>query len=164
MVTVKHHAHYTLVTLTPNRSASWRDSKWLMWLIASVAFIIAVVWAIVGVWLVFPFAGIEIGLFCFLLYRVNLLTYSNQSVSIEKHQIHVQYSNKAVKSVSLPREDTHMELSESPQDWYLPQLKLVSAENSVAIGDFLNKEDRQTLYETIKDLGIPAWRHHWWKH
>lgn len=135
-----------------------------MWLMASVAFIIAVVWTIVGAWLVFPFAGIEIGLFCYLLYRVNLFTYSSQTIAIEKHHIHVQSSNRAMKSVSLLREDTHLELSESPQDWYLPQLKLVCNDKCIAIGDFLNKEDRQTLYETIKELGIPAWRHHWWKH
>ncbi|MDC8830578.1 DUF2244 domain-containing protein [Alteromonas gilva] len=164
MIKVKHQGKYSLIELKPNRSADWIHNKWLMLAMAIVAFTIASAWALFGLWVVFPFAGIEIGLLCYLVYRVSHQTYRKETIAIEQTHIHIQSNQRQSMCISLLREDTHVELAESPLDWYLPQVKLVSGDNSVAIGEFLNQSDRHQLYEEIKKLGIPAWRHHWWKH
>ncbi len=164
MVSVKHQPHYSLISLQPNRSADWVHNKWLMAGMAGVALIIATMWAFFGIWIVFPFAGIEVGLLCYLLYRVSHNTYRTQTLSFEKDYVHIQSNQKSSPTVTLSRRDTHLEMSESPRDWYLPQLALVTPEHSIRVGEFLNQADRHRLYEEIKNIGIPAWRHHWWKH
>lgn len=131
---------------------------------AGVALIIATMWAFFGIWIVFPFAGIEVGLLCYMLYRVSKNTYRTQTLSFEKDFVHIQSNHKATSPITLNRKDTHLEMSESPRDWYLPQLVLVTPDHHVPVGDFLNQTDRHQLYEEIKKMGIPAWRHHWWKH
>lgn len=164
MVLTTQHTHYCQIELRPNRSANWRKNKQLMMFLAIVGLIIPSVWAWLGLWFVFPFAGIEIGLVCIMLYKVSRQTYLREIISIESQFVHVQYEKKGTAARSFPVQDTHIELSESPQDWYLPGVYIVCGDEKLAIGDFLNHEDRMTLYETIKNLGIPAWRHHWWKH
>ncbi len=164
MIKVKHQSNYSLIELHPNRSADWIHNKWLMLAMATVAFTIASGWALFGIWVVFPFAGIEVALLCYILYRVSRQTYQKETIAIEKTHIYVQSNQRHSTVISLLREDTHLELAESQLDWYLPQVKLVSGDTSVAVGEFLNQSDRHKLFEEIKKLGIPAWRHHWWKH
>ena len=89
MVSVKHQPHYSLISLQPNRSADWVHNKWLMAGMAGVALIIATMWAFFGIWIVFPFAGIEVGLLCYLLYRVSHNTYRTQTLSFEKDYVHI---------------------------------------------------------------------------
>ncbi|GGF53285.1 DUF2244 domain-containing protein [Alteromonas lipolytica] len=164
MVLVKHLSQYSLITLRPNRSADWLHNKWLMLGMAIIAFMIACAWAWVGVWMVFPFAGIEISLLCFMLYRVSLRSYHSETLSFEKDYVHIQRSTRQSSVITLNRNDVHLEMTESAQDWYLPQVTLVTPNHNIAVGEFLNQADRQELYREIKKMGVPAWRHHWWKH
>lgn len=164
MVSVKHQSHYSLISLRPNRSADWIHNKWLMAGMGAVALIIATMWALLGIWIVFPFAGIEIGLLCYLLYKVSHQTYHSETLSFEKDYVHIQSCRKYKKSITLNRHATHLEMAESPRDWYLPQVLLVTPQQRIAIGEFLNQADRHRLFDEIKKIGIPAWRHHWWRH
>lgn len=164
MVSVKHQPKYSLISLQPNRSADWVQNKWLMAGMSAFALLIATMWALFGVWMVFPFAGVEVGLLCYMLYRVSHNTYQLQTLIFEKEAVHIQIGHKCTNTITLSRNDIHLQMSESPRDWYLPQLTLVTPENSVTLGEFLNRADRHLLYEEIKNLRIPVWRHHWWKH
>ena len=81
--------------LTPNRSASWQDTKWLMLIFAVAVFTIAIGWAVVGVWIILPFAGVEVVLLIFIMYQVSRSTYRWETIDIAPHTIHFYSSVRA---------------------------------------------------------------------
>ena len=77
----------TVITLRPNRSASWQQTKIFLLVMAAPMFIIAVGWSIVGAWPILPFAGLEFGLLAFLTYRVCCRTYQKDKIIIKKDRV-----------------------------------------------------------------------------
>ncbi|MBZ2163789.1 DUF2244 domain-containing protein [Alteromonas stellipolaris] len=146
--------------LTPNRSASWQDTKWLMLIFAVVVFTIAIGWAVVGVWVILPFAGIEVVLLIFIMYQVSRSTYRWETLDIEPHTIHFCTRHR---TLSFTRPSAHIIFTESENDWHLPIVTLADGEQRIVLGEFLNLEDRALLKETLDNEGIMVCRNHWWK-
>ena len=45
--------------IRPNSSLSWRGNKIFFFILFSISFIIAISFAMVGMWMIIPFAGLE---------------------------------------------------------------------------------------------------------
>ena len=78
MVKLKHKHESVILTLQPNRSANWQQNKIIIMVMAAFVMSIAIAWSAVGVWIVLPFAGFEVGLLAFLMHRVSYSTYQKQ--------------------------------------------------------------------------------------
>ena len=82
MVQLEKHDNAVTILLTPNRSITWVQAKWIIAFMIAVVMIIAIAWTFVGAWMILPFAGLEAGLFAYLMYKVTRFTYLKQIVNV----------------------------------------------------------------------------------
>ena len=69
MVTIKQTPLFTVIKLSPNQSASWRETKIVITIMVLLVMSIAIGWTMAGAWIILPFAGLEVGLFAYFMYR-----------------------------------------------------------------------------------------------
>lgn len=93
MVEVSTFEQQVQLHLSPNRSATWQQTKYLIAVFALFISTIAIAWAIVGAWVILPFAGAEVGLLAFIMYMVSKATYQWQTLLISQQSITVYCSN-----------------------------------------------------------------------
>ena len=93
MINVEYNrqSHEGRIVLQPNRSISWRANRIFLLLIALITILIASAFALLGAWLILPFAGIEILLLASLLWyvytihtRQEVVHFSTAEVMVEK--------------------------------------------------------------------------------
>lgn len=168
MVEVEQHlSPNTVITLLPNRSASWASTKLLMAAMVFFVMVIAIAWAFVGAWVILPFAGFEVGLLAYIMYRVCHSTYRSEVIKISPEVIEVLRGklplHKYRESYIFNRADVHVEIIETENDWHLPDIRIVTDTQSLSVGSFLNLSDRKKLATQLRDCGLPNCRTHWWK-
>lgn len=152
------------IILRPNRSLTWNEAKLVMLVMFFVVMIIAVAWTFVGAWLVLPFAGIEVGLFIFLLYRVTKATYRQEVIRINDEQISIECGNfRNYQTTILDKRNVHFVYVSSENDWTLPVMQLSDGKTSVRLGSFLNIDDATKLSKTMTELEIPIVKNRWWE-
>ncbi len=152
-----------LITLSPNRSATWQQTKWVIIIMVTFVMFIAILWSFLGVWLVLPFAGLEVGLFAFLMYRVSLFTYSRQIIDINSENITVTLgSRKQKRTVVFQRQQLDIYYYETNNNWELPKIMLCNKNTKILVGDFLNLADRVKLKVCLEDAGLLVCKNKWW--
>lgn len=163
MVVTTQNNEHTVITLSPNRSATWKQTKIVIFVMVAVVMIIALAWTFVGAWIVLPFAGLEVGLFALLMYKVSVFTYSQQVIQIYPNHINIDSGyRKHKRHHHLARQDLDVFYSESANNWELPKVALCNKQQKVIIGDFLNLEDREKLRESLEEAGLIICRNKWW--
>lgn len=164
MVVTEQHESQTVITLSPNRSATWQQTKWVIAIMGVVIMIIALAWSFVGAWVVLPFAGFELGLFAFLMYKVSRFTYSKQIITIDKNTIVVEMGLlKRQSRIEVARKDADVYYSETENDWDLPRIAICHKQSKLVLGGFLNLDDRKILKEDLESAGIIMLRNRWWQ-
>ena len=164
MVSLETRSGGATLTLKPNRSASWAETKWLIAIMAAFVFTIAIAWSFVGAWVILPFAGLEVGLLALLMYKVSYATYQRQIIEIETHRITIETGvYRPHTRIEFDRADTHLDVVEANTSFEIPTLKLVSQNRQVVIGEFLNRDDRLKARESLKQIGIPVCSDKWWR-
>lgn len=142
----------TRITLSPNRSLSWEGNKKVIWSLGSVCGGIAIAFTLIaGTWVMLPFAGLEILALSTGLYYVSwklsyqhVLTLSETTLTIEK-------------GIYRPRgrwqwqkQQSRLITSAPKHDWEAPNLTLTNDEQSIEIGNFLNRDDANELIDYLK--------------
>ncbi|AEP29275.1 DUF2244 domain-containing protein [Brumicola nitratireducens] len=164
MVQLDKHDSDVIILLTPNRSLTWAEAKWIIAFMVAVVMIIAIAWTFIGAWVILPFAGIEVGLFAVLMYKVTRFTYSKQIVTFTTQDITIEMGIDRLQSTdSFPRFGTDIYYSETERDWRTPRITLQNGNKRVQIGQFLNADDMVILRNELEGLGFPVCREHWWK-
>ncbi|MCW8107186.1 DUF2244 domain-containing protein [Alteromonas ponticola] len=163
MITSKQCNNHWRITLQPNRSASWRQSKVFIGVLAVPIFIIALGWSVVGVWIILPFAGLEMGLLTWLMFKVSHQTYHEQVIVINKDVISIETGFRQKNKKCIPRRGCHVLYKETENDWQLPVVALISQNNEIIIGQFLNLADRQLLKNELQHAGLVICRPYWWR-
>jgi uncharacterized membrane protein len=164
MVKLEGHKSTVTILLTPNRSLTWAEAKWIIALMVAVVMIIAIAWTFVGAWVVLPFAGLEVGLFALLMYKVTRSTYLKQIVTFTDQLITIEMGIDRRQSLeSLPRLGTDIYYSETDRNWHTPKITLHNGIKRVQIGQFLNADDMVVLRNELEKLGFPICREHWWR-
>jgi len=150
------------ITLCPNRSASWHETKQFLWLLAVPIMMIALGWSYVGAWVVLPFAGIEFGLCAFLFYRVSHASYHQQHLLLDDSHIYVSEGYRRWRERKLVRRGALLNVYETEQHWHLPKLQLANDSDVITIGHVLNLEDRKALIDLLAREGIIVCKNRWW--
>jgi uncharacterized membrane protein len=156
MVIIDTFADASRVQLLPNRSISWQRMCWVVIALGIVSFAIAIFWALQGAWIIFPFAGLEIGLLAYLSLKVSSDSYNKQVINIDSSQIHVEWG------YVYPKKHWFFERDQSRFVIYRPQhslsacvVKLIDNEKrTVRLGERLNKDDVDELIAWIRDSNI----------
>lgn len=156
MVHCKRDGHdgYWIVA-EPNRSASWRTNQLILlgaglWLLG-----IAAVFLVAGLWLVLPFAGLELGALGAALYWTSWRLRERHVVHFTAEHIHIEKGHRGPRRAwCLPRREAALSVAihNHPEDPL--QLTLYTATERVRVGEFLNKEDARTLLQLLRNAGV----------
>tara|TARA_Y200000002_G_C22634807_1_gene644154 strand:- start:862 stop:1344 length:483 start_codon:yes stop_codon:yes gene_type:complete len=160
MVEVSTFEQQVQLHLSPNRSATWQQTKFLMASFGLFISSIAIAWAFAGAWVILPFAGIEVGLLTLIMYLVSKATYQWQTVLISPQTIFVQCSNGAY--LRFPRHDTSLYFFKDTEKKRLPRLVLQTHLQQFELGAFLNADDKQRVHDSLKTTGIMICTNKWW--
>ena len=164
MVELKHQQQPTQIILRPNRSLSWQEAKWVMSIMIFFVMVIALAWSFVGAWLVLPFAGLEVGLFTYLLYRITHWTYLTQVITFHDEEILVETGiNKRISRESISKQGLEVHIEKSELNWRTPIFTLQNKGLEIKLGEFLNIDDMKVLKESFETLGFIVCNNHWWK-
>jgi len=147
------------IILYPNRSASWKSIKQFLWAISVFAFTIAFSFAFFGLWMVLPFAGLEIFALVGLMYWVALQCRRQEVIRIVDHRIVVEQGYETPKKTW--QSDLFMTrlVIDRPTGYGRPRrLFLRGSQQQLEIGQFLNEEDKKLLVAELRGVvGIVNW-------
>jgi len=159
MVDIQQHAD-TLqcrFILRPNRSLSWRGSLLFYFSLLIISSGIAIGLALLGLWLVLPFAGLEMLALGIGLYVVACRCYECEVISINGDSIRIERGRDYPREQwTLGRTWARVVLERCPRAWYPSRLLLRSHGRSVEVGRFLDEEERQRLADELSRSLRPA--------
>jgi uncharacterized membrane protein len=164
MVKLKHKHESVILTLQPNRSANWQQNKIIMMVMAAFVMIIAIVWSVAGAWLILPFAGFEVGLLAFLMYRVSYSTYQKQIIIIDKDTLTFAAGVYYQKShFTFNKHKLIVRTTEPKTDYEQTLITLEDELQKVVVGEFLNQQERQTTLAHFRKAHLYVHNDRWWK-
>src|SRR5690606_31313390 len=145
----------TVITLLPNRSATWAQTKFFVLVVCATTLIIGVFWTLNGAWMVLPFSGLEAALVAFLMYRVCQGTYQRQVVTCTPEEVLVQFGIRFPKRTwQLSRTSVHVSVTASTHPLTPPSLALVDGSHNIELGGFLNNEDKEEALRSFRKAGL----------
>ena len=160
MVEVSTFEHQVQLHLSPNRSATWQQTKHLIAAFALFISSIAIAWSLAGAWVILPFAGLEVGLLALIMYLVSKATYRWETLLISSNNIQVTSSNGI--SIEFFRPDTSLYYKKDLSFKCAPQLVLQAPLQQFEVGSFLNLEDKERVHECMQKAGIAVCSNKWW--
>ncbi|MFT5164228.1 MAG: putative membrane protein [Alteromonadaceae bacterium] len=153
----------TVITLRPNRSASWLQTKLFLLIMATPMFIIALGWTIVGAWPILPFAGVEFGLLAFLTYRVCCRTYQHDKIIVKKDQVIIDCGIGDKPCIhTLKRPNVYLAVIKPKKPLDLITLSLIDDSQRIEIGVYVNQQDREHIRTALTDAGVVECVDKWW--
>ncbi len=145
----------TIITLLPNRSATWAETRVFLLVICGTTLTIGVFWAFIGAWVVLPFSGIEAGLVAFVFYRVCQATYQRQVITCSADEVLVQFGSHFPKRTwVLERARTQLAVTAPAHHLEGPRLNIFDSNHSIELGHFLNKQDKEAALLVFKKAGL----------
>ncbi len=155
MVLSSTQLNNTIITLLPNRSATWAQTRVALYVICGTTLAIGIFWAVSGAWVVLPFSGFEAALVAFVFYRVCQATYQRQVITCSPEQILVQFGSQFPKrSWVLERSATQLAVTAATHHLEGPRLNIFDANHSIELGHFLNKDDKEAALLEFKKAGL----------
>ena len=140
------------IVIQPNRAASWRTNQIFLLLIGSLSVLIAGGSAVLGAWLILPFAGVEILLLVSLLWYVNTVHSRQEVVHFSDVEVVVEKGrNVPVLKWKCLRPWCRFNLYKS-HPWYPQRLKLRCHNREIEIGEFLPESERSELRAYLRQI------------
>jgi uncharacterized membrane protein len=152
-----HPAAEPMFVIRPNCSLTWRGNLWLLAGLSAVSFGIAGAFAWLGLWLILPFAGLEIGALALALYlcawraqRLEVVKLDGDRVRIEvghrRPEFRQEFDRNWVRVLLLPEGKGHR-----------GKLLLRSHGRQMEIGACLPEEERRELAVALREaLAAPT--------
>ncbi|CAI8199197.1 MAG: Uncharacterised protein [Glaciecola sp. HTCC2999] len=164
MIKIKQSPLTTIITLSPNQSASWKETKTMITCMVILVMVIALGWTLSGAWIILPFAGLEVGLFAYFMYRVCKQGFAQQIITISDNLVLIESGiQRREVARTYNRNQLSFEVTETERDWHLPDIVVCLDNYRLSIGEFLNQDDRMLLKDALKNAGLPLSRTQWWK-
>ena len=151
MVEVSTFEHQVQLHLSPNRSATWQQTKHLIAAFALFISSIAIAWSLAGAWVILPFAGLEVGLLALIMYLVSKATYRWETLLISSNSIQVTSSNGI--SIEFFRPDTSLYYKKDLSLKCAPQLVLQAPLQQFEVG---------SVHKCMQKAGIAVCSNKWW--
>lgn len=150
---INENTGLAVIVLRPNNSASWRFNMLIVASLAFIAFCLSTYLALQGLWVVFPFAVLEIGFLFICLYlrlRANIntevITFDEGSVVVERGCYHAE------KTWKYHRMWAKIYVKKPVTRGYPKQIFIRSHGKELELGSFLNKKDKEILIKDLKHI------------
>jgi len=145
------------VVIEPNCSLTWRESLIFFSGISVVSLTVAGFFASMGLWLVLPFAGLELLALGGCLYHTACRLRVRELILISERTVRVERGRSCPWGVSeFPRGWARVTHCRGTHDWYPSRLTIGTAGRNVEVGAFLNESERQLLAAELTRLLV--WR------
>ncbi len=145
------------ITAIPNCSASWNHNKWLIAAVASWSLLMAIFFYRQGAWLMVPILSFEVAMLalvltvvCKKIHQRHVLRFQQENISIEK----TGYCPTLHWQLSL--QHTAISVERQAHPWSPLKINLCAPGENIPIGDFLNREDSNTLLTELRQQGLPV--------
>ena len=133
-----------------NQSLSWRGNKLFIYFMAVISFGIAGMFAFQGLWLILPFAGLEILVLTVALYTCSLRCRDQEVVTVEENLVIVEKGRqKPLEAWKFERAWINLELVKSPFQSHPSKLIIRSKGKETEIGKCLTNDERKSLSESL---------------
>lgn len=137
----------------PNRSISWSDTVLVYIGIFAVSVVVAGGFALVGAWMILPFAGLEMLLVAVVLYRCALKARFYEIIAVDDDNIKIERNcNRPGEPISFQRYWARVQLVPPPRRNEASRLLVSSHGKSVEIGTWLNETEKQELADDLSRL------------
>ena len=133
-----------------NQSLSWRGNKVFIYFMAVVSLGIAGMFALQGLWLILPFAGLEMLALTFGLYMCSLRCLDQEVITIDDRQVTIEKGrHKPRENWQLDRTWIQLELIRSPLQSHPSKLLIRSKGKETEIGKCLTNDERNSLSDSL---------------
>ena len=137
----------------PNHSISWSDTVLIYIGILAVSVIVAGGFALLGLWMVLPFAGLEMMLVAVVLYRCALRARFYEIIAIDNDRIKIERNcNRPGQPISFQRYWARVQLVPPSRRNEASRLLVSSHGKSVEIGTWLNETEKKELADDLSRL------------
>lgn len=155
MVVTQRRRNATVITLLPNCSASWTETRLFILLLSGTTLAVGILWAVAGAWMVLPFSGIEAGLASYFIYRVCQRSYRRQVVTCCGDIILVETGARfPQRRWRFSKADSRLAVSEPEHPLDVAELCIFDRQNRVELGYFLNEADKQQALSELRREGL----------
>ena len=133
-----------------NQSLSWRGNKLFIYFMAVISLGIAGMFALQGLWLILPFAGLEILALTFALYVCSLRCRDQEVVTISDDVVTVEKGRQNPSEAwQFERAWLKLELIKSPLQGHPSKLLMRSNGKETEIGRCLTNDERKSLSDSL---------------
>lgn len=141
------------IVLKPNNSASWRLNMVILGALAFALLCISSYFAFLGLWLIFPFAGLEIIVLFICLYLRVRANNSTEVITFDKTTVVVERGYyQAEQSWKYHRLWTKFFIKKPVIRGHPMQIFIRSHGKELELGSFLNKQDKEILIKDLKNI------------
>ena len=141
----------TKLIVTANRSMSWKANMYLAARLGVICMGVAIAMATFGLWMVIPFAGLEI-VFIVVCLHLTLKRLSRQEViTIDNDAITLEWGyNRPDVRVNLPRRWSRLSYRCKDSVFEVGELSLAAHGKRYDLGRCLNREEKKALYGELQ--------------
>lgn len=149
---VEPHKNVLQFILQPNNSLGWREAKLIFYAVAGVLGTIAGGFSLLGLWLIFPFAGLELVALGAGFYLCALRAQRCEVITIDEDNVEIFRGRKAKgETWRFHRYWVRVRIKPTSHPWYMSHLMIGSHGREVEVGVFLTEEDRYDLARELQE-------------
>lgn len=155
MVKTSQRGDRHVISLFPNRSASWQETWRLTLCIVSTCLLVGVACTIQGAWMILPFSILQAILVAWVMYRVSCHTHQRQVISFGQDDVIIEQGLRfPQRRWVLKRSAAHLSITEPRHPLDGIRIQVFDPRHSVEVGAFLNADDRRLALASLRDAGL----------
>lgn len=140
-----------MIVAKPNQSANWRTNLLVLIALAIPSLGIAIAFALLGAWPILPFAGLELMALGSALYYVNWKLQYRHVITLSENEVRIDKGFYLPRrSWQFSRQGTGLAITPEKHPWEGPELTLHDRNESVSLGEFLNRDDSLKLMSLLR--------------
>jgi len=137
--------------LQPNRSLNARGFLIFLFSLFAVYAAIGIPFALMGLWLILPFAGVELLAIGFCLRIAMVRSNQREVITVDGDEVTVESARPSLRNHrTFKRTWVQVRLVSSTHRWYPSRLTIGSHGSAIEVGSFLNEEERQEFAAELK--------------
>lgn len=141
----------TRLIVTANQSMSWKANLYLAASLGIVCMGVAIAMATYGLWMVIPFAGLEVIFIVACLYWTLKRLSRQEVITVDNEAIKLEWGyNQPDTVVNLPRRWSQLSYHCADSVFEVGELSVAAHGRRYALGNCLNKEEKKALYGELQ--------------
>lgn len=140
-----------MIIARPNQSADWNTNVSVLLALAIPLMSISMFFALMGAWVILPFAGLEMLALGIALYRVNYKLQYRQVITVSDDNVCIDKGYHTPREHwQLARQNSGLTVTAQQHPWDAPQLCVHDCNVYITLGEFLNREESLKLLTLLQ--------------